>query len=97
MSKWIDADFMDNHYASMLLNPTPDVTEEDKRKAMIILEALRMEKGIDLVRCKECKFAILTYDGYCKYCDLWVDDNNNYIEVYFDGEHFCSDGKRGKQ
>ena len=38
----IDATFEENHYASMLLNPTPDVTEQDKHKARIIIGALRM-------------------------------------------------------
>lgn len=38
----IDATFEENHYASMLLDPTPDVTEQDKHKARIIIDALRM-------------------------------------------------------
>lgn len=38
----IDATFEENHYASMLLNPTPDVTEQDKHKAKIVIDALRM-------------------------------------------------------
>lgn len=38
----IDATFEENHYASMLLNPTPDVTEQDKKNARIIIDALRM-------------------------------------------------------
>ena len=42
----IDATFEENHYASMLLNPTPDVTEQDKHKARIVIDALRMAKTI---------------------------------------------------
>ncbi len=38
----IDATFEENHYASVLLDPTPDVTEQDKKNARIIIEALRM-------------------------------------------------------
>lgn len=38
----VDATFEENHYASMLLDPTPDVTEQDKHNARIIIEALRM-------------------------------------------------------
>lgn len=38
----IDSTFEENHYASMLLNPTPDVTEQDKNKARIVIDALRM-------------------------------------------------------
>lgn len=42
----VDATFEENHYASMLLNPTPDVTEQDKHKAKIVIDALRMAKTI---------------------------------------------------
>ena len=42
----IDATFEENHYASMLLDPTPDVTEQDKKNARIIIEALRMARTI---------------------------------------------------
>ena len=45
-SRLIDATFEENHYASMLLNPTPDVTEQDKHKARIIIEALRMAQTV---------------------------------------------------
>ena len=48
----------------------------------------------ELVRCAECKKAHLTYDGDCKYCDEWKDDDGNYIEVYHDGNHYCSYGER---
>lgn len=49
---------------------------------------------IEIVQCKECKNSHMTYDGKCKYCDLERDDDDNFIECYFDGDHFCSDGER---
>lgn len=57
----IDAEFEEKHYASMLINPTPDVTQEDKRKAQIVIDALKMAKTVDaeqVVRCKDCKHFI---------------------------------------
>lgn len=42
----IDATFEENHYGSMLLDPTPDVTKEDKRNARVIIDALRMAKTV---------------------------------------------------
>ena len=42
----IDADFEEQHYTSMTANPTPDVTEQDRRNSLIIVEALRMAKTI---------------------------------------------------
>ena len=44
--RMIDATFEENHYASMLLNPTPDVTEQDKHKARIVIDALSMAKTV---------------------------------------------------
>ena len=55
MSRYIDADFEIAHYTSMTTNPTPDVTEIDKINSLVILDALRMAKTIDIVRCK-CDF-----------------------------------------
>lgn len=49
---------------------------------------------IEIIPCKECKNSHMTYDGKCKYCDLEKDDDDNFIECYFDGDHFCSDGER---
>lgn len=94
MSRYIDAEFEIDHYTSMTTHPTPDVSEKDKRDSLIILEALRRAKSIDIVHCRECKKAHLTADGACKYCEEWKDDDGNYIEVYHDGDHFCSDGER---
>ena len=42
----IDADFEEQHYTSMTTNPTPDVTEQDRRNSLIIIEALRMAKTV---------------------------------------------------
>lgn len=42
----IDATFEENHYGSMLLDPTPDVTKEDKRNARVIIDALRMARTV---------------------------------------------------
>lgn len=58
------------------------------------LTLLANAPSFDFVRCKECKKAHLTYDGDCKYCDEWKDDDDNYIEVYHDGNHYCSYGER---
>ena len=42
----IDAEFEEKHYASMLLNPSPDVTAKNKEDARIILGALKMAKTV---------------------------------------------------
>ena len=54
----------------------------------------RREIGQELVRCKACKHAHMTYDGLCKYCDTWEDDDGNLLELYLDGDYYCADGER---
>ena len=55
----IDADFEVAHWESVLLNPTPDVTEKDHRTAPYIIDALKMagtvKDAVEVVRCKDCK------------------------------------------
>lgn len=45
---------------------------------------------IDIVHCKECKYATMTMDGECKYCDVWFPDE----KLYLSGDYFCGDGER---
>lgn len=48
----------------------------------------------EIIRCKDCKYADLTYDGDVKYCDMVRDDDDFHIEVYYDGNHYCSFAER---
>ena len=48
-----------------------------------------------VVRCKDCKYAYLTDDGECKYCEMEKDDNGFLIERYRSWDWFCSDGEKG--
>lgn len=46
--------------------------------------------AVPVVRCKECKFAHMTYGGECKYCDVWESEDS----LYLDGDFFCAFGER---
>ena len=63
-------------------------------RAIYISEALDMAiKALEqptIIRCKDCKFAHLTYDGDVKYCDVWSPDES----IYIDGDNFCSSAER---
>ena len=62
-----------------------------------IIERLRDDPDSDwvnVIRCKDCKYSHMTYDGLCKYCDNYTDDYGDPIEVYFDGNFYCGFGKR---
>ena len=45
---------------------------------------------VEVVRCKECKFAHMTVNGQCKYCDIWFSEESAYMP----GDYFCASGER---
>ena len=58
------------------------------------LDAVREAPTIEIIRCRECKYAHMTYGGECKYCDMWKDEDDNYMELYLDGDYYCASGER---
>lgn len=48
----------------------------------------------EIIRCKDCRFAHLTYDGDCKYCQYLADEFDLTDAVYFDGNDYCSHAER---
>ena len=51
----------------------------------------------EIVHCRDCKFAHLTYSGECKYCDKisMPDDEGDYGgALYLPGEFYCACGER---
>lgn len=66
-----------------------------------VIELLK-ERGtlVEVVRCRECKYAHLTYDGDAKYCDLLASkDKYGDCDPFFyrSGDWFCADGEREVQ
>ena len=49
--------------------------------------------AVPVVRCRDCKYAHMTLDGLCKYCDVIAAEGLDDA-VYFEGDHYCSDGER---
>ena len=50
---------------------------------------------VPVVRCKDCKYAIMTYDGDCKYCRYWADRHeDNQTELYLSPDFYCAAGER---
>lgn len=103
MSRYIDADAVESTLQEMEmitamshieLGEEDDDIGEIKMPMFTVRNIMKTAPSIDLVCCRECKKAHLTYDGECKYCDEWKDDDGNYIEVYHDGNHYCSYGER---
>lgn len=63
-------------------------TESLGRKEMY--DMVKNAPAIGIVRCKDCKFAHMTYGGECKYCDAWESEES----LYLDGDFFCAFGER---
>lgn len=59
------------------------------REVNEILSAL--PSAVEVVRCKDCKHAHMTYGGECKYCDKWEEDGE---ALYLDGDFFCAYGEK---
>lgn len=50
---------------------------------------------VEVVRCKDCKHASLTYDGECKYCQRWKEKyDGESVSLYLDGDFYCAWGER---
>lgn len=51
--------------------------------------------AVEVVRCKGCKSASLTYDGECKYCQRWKEKyDGESVSLYLDGDFYCAFGER---
>lgn len=46
--------------------------------------------AVPVVRCKDCKYAYITNDGECKYCDIWFPVEAKYL----DGDYYCASAER---
>ena len=54
------------------------------------LDTLPTVDAVEVVRCKDCKYAHMTYGGECKYCDVWEAEG----EMYLDGDFYGAFGER---
>ena len=84
MSKWIDYDAIDyKHYQ------LHDKSEEFLKGVVYMAERIEEAPSIDIVRCKECKYAS---DNKVYGCMLNHFNNDDYHRMYADD--FCSYGER---
>ena len=57
-----------------------------------IMEEAPAVDAVPVVMCKDCKYAHMTYDGMCKYCDFWQEDGGDAL--YLDKGFYCAAGER---
>ena len=46
----------------------------------------------EAITCAECKYATMTVDGFCKYCEQEADDCGYMDAKYYPGDHYCGSG-----
>lgn len=63
-----------------------------RRAAQRVIAQLPAVDAVPVVRCSECKYAHMTYDGECKYCDFWQEDGGDAL--YLDKGFYCAAGER---
>lgn len=88
----IDADAFDERVRAAGGMSEEELTEDFKDGVQAVLYMLSNQPTIqpDIVRCKDCKYARLTDDGSCKYCDIWFPDEAEYM----DGDYYCASAER---
>lgn len=57
---------------------------------------VRLKESRELVMCKSCKHAHMTYSGECKYCDIitMLDEEGDPTAMYLPGDWYCAAGER---
>lgn len=73
-----------------------DANMEHAKSVTFQTDGGKKAEFIKVVRCKDCKYAHMTYDGKVKYCDRISipDDEGNYgYALYLPGDWFCADGE----
>lgn len=60
------------------------------------LQLVYVSDVVNVVRCKDCKHAHMTYGGECKYCDIitMLDAEGDPCAMYLPGDWFCAAGER---
>lgn len=53
-----------------------------------------LESTPQIIRCRDCRFAHLTYDGLCKQCDNATDDDDIKLTLYLPGDFYCAFAER---
>lgn len=82
MSRYIDADLIEK-----------ELTEN----GFYELDKIPTADVVPVVRCKDCKYAYMTDDGYCNWCDIMADLGLEYDAIHLPGDWFCADGEKVKE
>ena len=75
-------------------NKDREKTEEAVNMAIKALRSvLPTGNETEIVYCRDCKYAHITYRGEVKYCDVWFPDESHYMDT----DNFCSFAERREE
>ena len=97
MPRYVDADKIADFVCSICGQEDCDRSTEhciEREFTERCAEEMPTVDAVEVVRCKDCKYAHMTYGGECKYCDCWKDEDDRYITLYLDGDFHCAFGER---
>lgn len=96
MPRLIDKRDAIKHLKKLLKNNImPTEWYEGAKSAITLLKKEPTVDAVEVVRCKDCKHASLTYDGECKYCQRWKEKyDGESVSLYLDGDFYCAFGER---
>ena len=76
-----------------IYTPGGSVVKED------VINGLKEIPAADVapvIRCRDCKHAMMTYSGECKYCKMWMQDGIDEA-LYLDGDFYCAFAERKEE
>lgn len=66
---------------------------QDDDKVVDIINSIPAADVAPVIRCRDCKHAMMTYSGECKYCKMWMQDGIDDA-LYLDGDFYCAFAER---
>ena len=95
MSKYINAEELKSQIAKATEDeysaPLDDYIDGLRQKAEEIIDLIDEMSSVDIVRCKDCKFA--EYDRSCNEYECMATG----CGLFYNGDFYCADGERKEQ
>lgn len=91
MGRLVDANELKRHFPK---DEDWDYPVNTNSRVVEIIDNAPTVDAVEVVRCKDCKYAHMTYGGECKSCDMWKDDDDFTMTLYLDGDFYCAFAER---
>ena len=87
--------FSDAYDKALIIDLVDEQPTVDSNQYKSFEQYAKKRDFVEVVRCKDCQYASLTYDGECKYCQRWKEKyDGESVSLYLDGDFYCAFGER---